>query len=79
MILSPEFSLKDQYPSTVDVDLGGCKAEWEGTVLAPFLNQRAITKIYLDNSRHLTDEVKKRNISGRVFRYFQGTVSFYDM
>ncbi len=79
MILSSEFSLKDQYPSTVDVDLGGCKAEWEGTVLAPFLNQRAITKIYLDNSRHLTDEAKKRNISGRVFRYFQGTVSFYDM
>ncbi len=79
MILSSEFSLKDQYPTSVDVDLGGCKAEWEGTVLTPFLNQRAITKIYLDNSRHLSDEAKKRNIAGRVFRYVNGNVSFYDM
>ncbi len=79
MILSPDFTLKDQYPSSVDVDLGGCKAEWEGTVLAPFLNQRAITKIYLDNSRLLPEDAKKRNIAGRVFKYANGSVSFYEL
>ena len=79
MILSPEFSLKDQYPSEVEVDLGGCFAEWEGTVLVPFIDQRRVSKLYLDNSGRLPEDAKKRNIAGRVFRYQGQTMSFYEL
>ena len=79
MILSPEFSLKDQYPSEVEVDLGGCFAEWEGTVLVPFIDQRRVSKLYLDNSGRLPEDAKKRNIAGRIFRYHGQSVSFYEL
>ncbi len=79
LVQSEGFHLREQFPTAVDVDLGGCKAEWEATVLSPFVDQKSVTKLYLDNTVALDPEARKRNQPGRVFRYDYRGFSFCDL
>ncbi len=79
MIHEPTFGMKAQFPALVEVDLGCCKNDWEATVLCPFVDQRSISKFYLDNSYLMPEDVKKRNQPGRVFRYARGTFMFVEL
>ncbi len=77
LVVSEGFELRDQFPDTVEVDLGGCKADWEATVLAPFLDQRAVSRLYSRRVREVDDAARKRNAAGRSFHFTQGRIDFY--
>lgn len=61
LMMSPESSIIDFYPTDFKIDLNGKKFAWQGVALLPFVDEKrlhtALNKVYGD----LTDDEKRRN------------------
>ena len=76
LMLDPKSPIADFYPVDFKVDLEGKRADWEGVVLIPFIDERrllAAAQSIPDSS--LTKEERKRNTLGDmvVFSHHEGS------
>ena len=76
LMLDPASPISDFYPVDFEVDLEGKRAEWEGVVLIPFIDEKRLLKAARSiPSSALTPDERKRNELGDmiVFSHADGS------
>jgi len=71
LMTSPDSPILDFYPTDVEVDFEGKRAEWEGVVLLPFIDPQRLVQSMDQNVRTatLTHDEKIRNTHGLIASY----------
>ncbi len=76
LMTDPLSPIKDFYPTDFSVDLEGKRADWEGVVLIPFIDeQRLLTAARSVSMSSLSQVERQRNTLGNIFafRYKEGS------
>ena len=61
--------LKNYCPKEFEIDIGGKRKEWEGTVILPFIDFNLVRSHYLKNLSKIDKRDLKRNVKGKTFIY----------
>lgn len=69
LVMDDTSPLAQYYPSTFEIDLSGKKAEWEGVVLVPMIDQQTLTFAYQSARDMLSESEQKRNRPEKMRRY----------
>lgn len=70
LMLSPDSSLKDNFPESFELDMAGKRKEWESIVVLPAVNvQDFLTEYLTCKNRIVDDKLIRRNILGKSFVY----------
>lgn len=70
LMLSPNSTLKKNYPDTFELDMAGKRKEWESIVVLPLVNVHDFHSEYIVCKNKITDErQQKRNTLGKSFVY----------
>jgi 5'-3' exonuclease len=69
LITSPNSPIIEYYPETFEIDIDGKRAEWEGIVKIPMIDQDHLTQVYNTLVGSLTESERCRNVVGRVIQY----------
>ncbi|KAG2447716.1 hypothetical protein HYH02_007176 [Chlamydomonas schloesseri] len=76
LMTEPESPIIDFYPGSFDVDMEGKRADWEGVVLVPFVDEARLLKAVASiRSTLLSAEEQARNKMGsiQIFQFARGT------
>ncbi|KAG2430247.1 hypothetical protein HXX76_010345 [Chlamydomonas incerta] len=76
LMMEPESPIIDFYPGSFDVDMEGKRADWEGVVLVPFVDEARLLKaVGSVRSTLLSAEEQARNKMGsiQIFQFSRGT------
>ncbi|CAG0882051.1 unnamed protein product [Darwinula stevensoni] len=69
LMVNPDSSIIDFYPTDFKIDLNGKKFAWQGVALLPFVNEMRL-KLALESFYDLlTDDEKRRNVKGEAVLY----------
>jgi len=60
----PHSPIIDFYPTELELDMNGKKADWEAVVKIPFIDEKRLLKAMSSYEKQLTKEERKRNSFG---------------
>uniref|UniRef100_A0A182RI08 5'-3' exoribonuclease 1 n=1 Tax=Anopheles funestus TaxID=62324 RepID=A0A182RI08_ANOFN len=69
LMINPNSSVYDFYPTDFRTDLNGKQQTWEAVVLIPFIDEKRLLKAMAPCDTFLTDEEKQRNVHGPMLKY----------
>ncbi|XP_050079463.1 5'-3' exoribonuclease 1 [Anopheles maculipalpis] len=69
LMIDPNSSVYDFYPTKFTTDLNGKQQAWEAVVLIPFIDEKRLLKAMSPCDAFLTDEEKQRNVHGPMLQY----------
>ena len=69
LLSSSDSELAPYCPDEFEVDLAGCRQEWEGTVLLPMIDYDHVVKVAKTPLKKVKKDHKLRNRAGKSFRY----------
>uniref|UniRef100_A0A182Y8Z1 5'-3' exoribonuclease 1 n=1 Tax=Anopheles stephensi TaxID=30069 RepID=A0A182Y8Z1_ANOST len=69
LMINPNSSVYDFYPTSFTTDLNGKQQAWEAVVLIPFIDEKRLLKAMGPCDAFLTDEEKQRNVHGPMLQY----------
>lgn len=61
--------LKPYYPTKINIDISGKKAEWEGIVILPLIDRILFNKIYKQYLGYIDKNALKRNVRDNAKKY----------